>query len=459
MKQIINKFFLLLLSISVASTSCKKDFPILNGATTEQTFNNPRAVTAVVIGLQRTYSRSVHLSMINANSLVTNEAILLNVGNVSEAQLVGGGGAVENSNALLTNFWTTANKIIYDANNAINAATNNKFAASQSLGGSGYASGVLAYATIFKALALGNLAQFWENVPDTVGLPLNGTATTTFSPRVNGFTRAVNAINVALAAVAANPISASFEADLPAGMQRSLPTDPPGANVINALQALKARFSLFAGNFGDAISAASAVDATKAVWFNFDASNGANPVFASMTSTNNLTQPTDSTLGLPVGLRPSLSPMDARVGFYTTINATIAPRFRFNGYWNSAIRQIPVYIVDEMRLIRAEALLRQSAANAPAAQALIDAVLKQAGTADPTGIGANIAAGYTGASDAASLLDEVYRNRCIELFYTGMKLEDMRRFGRPQSEMKRRFFPYPLNERVNNPNTPADPAF
>lgn len=459
MKQKINIISILLLSILIANTSCQKDYPVINGATTEQTFSNPRAVTAVVVGLQRTYSRSVLLSMLDANSLVTNEAILLNVGNVSEAQLVGGGGAVDNSNALLNNFWTTASKVIYDANNAINAATNNKFAASPALGGSGYASGVLGYATIFKALALGNLAQFWDNVPDTVGLPLNSSATTTFSPRVNGFTRAINAINVALAAISANPISASFEADLPAGMQRSVATDAPGANIVNALQAIKARFSLFSGNFTEAIAASNAVDATKSVWFNFDASNGPNPVFQSMTSTNNLIQPTDSTLGLPIGLRPSLTPLDARVGFYTSINATIAPRFRFNGFWNSAIRQIPVYVVDEMRLIRAEALLRQSASNTATSQALIDAVLKQSGSADPTGVGANISAGYTGATDAASLLEEIYRNRCIELFFTGMKLEDMRRFGRPQSEMKRRFFPYPLNERVNNPNTPPDPAF
>jgi hypothetical protein len=42
---------------------------------------------------------------------------------------------------------------------------------------------------------------------------------------------------------------------------------------------------------------------------------------------------------------------------------------------------------------------------------------------------------------------------------SGLKLEDMRRFGRPVSERKRNFFPYPFRERDGNPNTPADPSF
>jgi len=59
----------------------------------------------------------------------------------------------------------------------------------------------------------------------------------------------------------------------------------------------------------------------------------------------------------------------------------------------------------------------------------------------------------------AALLDEIYKNRCIELFMSGLKLEDMRRFGRPTAERKRNLMPYPLRERDNNPNTPPDPPF
>lgn len=439
----ISIFAIMLLGV-MALQSCKKDFAVITGATTPQTFSSPRATTAVVVGLQRLYSQSIMLSMCNANSLVTNETILVNVGNLSEAQLTAGGATVDNTNALLSNLWTTLNKVIYDADNAIRAATNNNFAAPPSLGGQGYASGVLGYATIFKAMATANLAQFWERVPDTTGLGI-ASAPTTFSPRAQGFTRAIAAIDRALAAIQANPISTSFNSDLPAGV-----------DIVNTLNALKARYYLYLGNYALATAAANAVDLSRSSVFNYEAANP-NLVFQNATSTNNLIQPLDSTLGLPIGLRPAL--IDARVSFYTTINATIAPRFRFLGFWNTATRPIPIYLPDEMRLIRAECLLRQSSPDAAAAKLLIDAVLQQAGGADPVGVGANIAAGYTGTVDVPSLLDEVYRNRCIELYFTGLKLEDMRRFNRPQSEMKRRFFPYPLNERINNANTPADPAF
>jgi len=57
------------------------------------------------------------------------------------------------------------------------------------------------------------------------------------------------------------------------------------------------------------------------------------------------------------------------------------------------------------------------------------------------------------------LLDQIYKNRAIELFMLGLRLEDQRRFGRPISERKRNFLPYPFLERDNNPNTPPDPAF
>jgi starch-binding outer membrane protein, SusD/RagB family len=446
---------LLVAALITMGLSCKKDFPVITGATTEQTFSNPRAVTAIVVGLQRSYSRVLLLNMCDANSLVTNETLVVNAGNLSEAQLAAGGNTVDNTNALLGNFWATANKIVYDANNAINASRGNKFAASAAIGSNGYASGVQGYATIFKALALGSIAQFWEKIPDSVGVGIGATTPTTFSARAVGFTKIVADIDNALNAIAANPISVSFDDDLPASLRR-VGAEAPGINIVNILYALKARFSLFAGDYNNALSAANSVNLAKALAFNYEAANQ-NPVFQSFTSSNNVIQPLDSTLGLVPAIAPALN--DARVGQYTVINAATAPRFRFNGFWNSTTRVIPFYLPDEIRLIRAECLLRQATPDAVTAQGIVDAILKQAPGADPFGIGANIAAGYTGASDVNSLLTEVYRNRCIELYFSGLKLEDMRRFNRPVTEMKRRFFPYPLAERNNNPNTPQDPAF
>ncbi len=438
MKQIINKSgWVALLLMLFTTQSCKKDFQIVTGATSEQVFSTPKGTMGVAVGIQKAYSNGVIFGMCDANGLITIETFLLNPGNLSEAQFSSGGPAVDNTNALLGNLWTTASKCIYDANNVIKAA--NGFA------DKGYASGLIGYASIIKASAYGCLSEFWENVPDTIGIGLSGN-NTVFVPRAQGFAKAIAAINNAQAAIAANPISATFLSDL-----------PPGIDIVNGLNALKARYYLFTGNYAAAMASANLVSLTTTNTYNYDAAN-ANPIFFSVTSTNNIYQPIDSTLGLPIGIRP-IPLLDGRVPFYTVINTAAAPRFRLNGFWNAATKAIPLYVPDEMRLIIAECLLRQAAPDAATAQNIIDGILKRAPAADPYGIGANIPAGYTGASDVASLLTEVYRNRCISLYHSGLKLEDMRRFGRPISERKRNFFPYPLAERNNNPNVPADPAF
>ncbi|MDI9363618.1 MAG: RagB/SusD family nutrient uptake outer membrane protein [Flavobacterium sp.] len=419
-------------AVLFTATGCKKDFDNPNAATSAQVFSSAKGLMGTAIGIQRTFSLNVVPGTIDANGLVTNETILLNPGNTSEFQLTTGGTAVDGTNALLGNIWISANKCIYDANNVI--------AAAQLLGDKGYASGLIGYCSIIKALSIGSLAQYWEKVPDTVG-----TTATIFIDRIAGYNKAIAIINTALTTIATTPISTGFNSDLPAGI-----------DIVNTLNALKARYSLFAGNYATALASATAVSLTAKSTFNFEATNP-NPVFFAATSTNNLYQPIDSTFGLPVGLRPALT--DQRVSFYTTINATINPRFRLNGFWIANTTAIPVYLPDEMKLIRAECLLRQATPDVANAKLLVDAVLMQAPSADPVGVGANIAAGYTGTVDAPSLLNEVYRNRCIELYLSGLKLEDMRRFARPTSERKRNFFPYPFRERDSNSNTPADPSF
>lgn len=115
----------------------------------------------------------------------------------------------------------------------------------------------------------------------------------------------------------------------------------------------------------------------------------------------------------------------------------------------------PVYLPGEMTLIKAEAYSRQN--DLVNGMAELNKVVTKLPANDPYGVGAGLppVAGLT----QAQLLDEIYKQRCIELFMSGFKLEDMRRFGRPNSEKKRNFLPYPFLERDNNTNTPPDPPF
>jgi hypothetical protein len=435
MKRIIIKSITIaaLCSAAIVQSGCEKDFKDPNRATQDEVFSSPRGLAGVAVGLQRVYTAgrgSTLYNLITVNGLTTNELIVVNTGNTAEVQLATGGTAVDGNHTMLTTFWTTCNKVVYDADLVITNAKN--------LGDKNYASGLIAYASIFKALSIGDMAQFWEKIPAGTGTNV------TFIDRVDGFKKAITVLDEAITAVAANPISSAFTANVPAGI-----------DIVNTLNALKARYSLYAGLYSQALTAANLVDLTKRSTFNFDALT-LNPVFEVATSTNNVVQPKDSTLGLVPGLQPDFA--DRRIAFYTTINPTIAPRFRIRGFFDAAATQIPVYLPGEITLIKAEAYARASSPDIPNALIELNKIITKVPASDPFGVGAQLPPAV-GVFTQGQILDSIYKHRSIELFMSGQKLEDMRRFGRPNSERRRNLMPYPLRERDNNPNTPNDPPF
>ncbi len=422
-------------------SSCKKNYTDPNKAIEGQVFSSPKGLTGVVVGLQRVYTlgRASNLyNLVTVDGLTTNELIVVNTGNTAEVQLAAGGNSVDGNHAMLTTFWSNLNKVIYDADKVIDN--------SKTLSDKNYASGLIVYASIFKALSIGSLAEFWEKIPAGIG------SNVTFIDRIDGFKKAITVIDEAIATMVANPISAQFLNAVPQNPSPPTPTTP-GIDIANTLNALKARYSLFAGLYAQALAAANLVDLTKRSSFLFDALS-LNPLFEISTSTNNVVQPKDSTLGLLVPLQPDAA--DKRVPFYTSINATILPRFRINGFGASATSVFPVYLPGEITLIKAEAYARQP----DLVNALIELnkIVTKAPASDPFGVGAGLPP-LIGPFTQAQLLDQIYKHRSIELYMSGLKLEDMRRFGRPNAERKRNLMPYPLRERDNNPNTPPDPAF
>lgn len=433
MKKYINKIPAVILALALLSfTSCNKEYTNPGGANSEDVLNTSKGLTGVTVGLQRIYTVSrpgLLFNSITASGFVTNEIFLLNTGNIPELQLSTGGSTVDGTNSILSNLWTNANKIIFDADNVINNASK--------LADKNYAAGLIAYSSVFKALAIGNMSQYWENIPAGTG------SNVSFISRANGFARAIAVIDNALSVVQANPVSSTFLANVPAGI-----------DITNTLYALKARYALFAGNYPLALSSANAVDITKRSTFNFDALT-LNPIFEVATSTNNVYQPTNANLGLTGAFVPTAG--DKRINFYTT-TATILPTVRISGFGAAATTAYPVYLPGEITLIKAEALARQATPDLTNALVELNKVITKTPASDPFGVGADLPP-LTGILTQGQLLDEIYKNRCIELYMSGLKLEDMRRFSRPTSERKRNFFPYPFTERDNNPNTPADPAF
>jgi len=422
--------YIFILPLVILMAACQKEYVNPNAATDAQVFSSPQGLTGVAVGLQRSYSAGRASSLYNRvsiNGLVSKELTVLNQGNTGEYQLQLGGGSVDGTNSLLSGLWTVSNKIIYEADKVI--------AGANALSDKGYASGLIGYASLFKALAIGDLSMFWEKVPSSTG------SNVSFVDRAQGFAAAISTIDAALAAITANPVSASFTSNVPAGI-----------NLVNALNAVKARFSLFTGNYANALAAANAASMTIKSTFNFTTIN-LNPIFETVTSTNNVTAAiSNTTLGLPAGLLPDAA--DKRLAFYTTA----AYASKVAGFGGASTTAWPLYLPGEMTLIKAEAYARQSSPDLANALTELNKIITKTAAGDGYGVGADLPA-IAGPLTQAQLLDEIYRQRCIELYMSGLKLEDMRRFNRPTSERTRNLLPYPFLERDNNPNTPTDPTF
>jgi len=417
----------LLLSASVLS-SCKNDFEDPSRAKADVALGSTQALSAVAVGVQRTYTvarTGVIFNAVAISGFSSNELRLLNAGNIPELQLSTGGSAVDGTNTILFNMWATAFKVIDESNKVISSA--------EGLGDKGYASGLIGYVTIFKALSLGTISSFWQQVPVTTGKNVP------YVTRDEGFKTAIAAIDKALAAIAANPISAQFNGTV------------PNLNIVNTLHALKARYALFTGQYGLALTEANAVSLSTGSSFAFD---NANPnVLNTIISSNNVFQPTDANLGLSGTLLPN--PADKRLPFYTLMAGSPAT-VRMAGFSLTTTTPIPIFLPGEMTLIKAEAYARQTTPDLNSALTELNKVVTK--TTDAFGLGAGLSP-LTGPYTQPEILELIYKHRCIELFASGLKLEDMRRFGRPVAEMKRSFMPYPFQERDNNPNTPANPAF
>lgn len=421
----------ILIAGTLVTSSCKKDFVNPGAATDDQVFSSPQGLTGVTTGLQRVYTAGRASSLYNRialDGLLTNQLIVLNQGNTAEFQLQTGGGSVDGTNTILGGLWTSSNKIIYDADKVITSA--------EALPDKAYASGLIGHATIFKALALSDLAMFWEKIPASIG------ANVSFTDRKDGFTKAIEAIDKAIAAINTTAISSAFTANIPAGI-----------DIPQTLRALKARLALQSGNYALALTEASAVNLNVKSTLNFNTTN-LNPVFETATSTNNVYAPIDSTLGLPPALAPALN--DKRVPYYVSTNAA-TPRFRVAGFGVASTTPWPIYLPGEMTLIKAEAYARAATPDLVNALIELNKVITKTPASDPYGIGADLPP-VVGLNQA-QILELIYKHRSIELYMSGLKLEDMRRFGRPNAERKRNLLPYPFLERDNNPNTPADPSF
>ncbi len=427
-----------LLALTLTQNACNQEYLNPSAASEQQVVNSPDGLVTLVNGLQFRYTSGRAGTIYNAvaaSGLATRELRVLNAGNTDELFMEQGFQSVQGSNALIRNLWTSAQLTRATADivlaNADRVVTD-----------PGLRSGIVAYASIFKALSLGTTAQFFQQAPVATG------TNAPFVGREQLLRSAIQQLETAATLVGTTPPSAAFLGRVPAGI-----------DIPNTIQALIARYALFVGDYDKAIAAAGRVNLTVKSSFSFD-DNTRNPVFESAFSNVNVFAPTNANLGLSGSLIPDAA--DRRIAFYTRTGATATQNLG-TGFYTANGAPIPVYLPGEMLLIRAEGYARKN--DLTNAVTELNKVLTKTAAQDAWGVGAGLAA-YAGPQTAADVLTQIYRNRQIELAFQGFRLEDSRRFARPgpdvtpqaDAERTRNFLPYPFTEKDNNTSTPPDPA-
>ncbi|PRX54233.1 RagB/SusD family nutrient uptake outer membrane protein [Flagellimonas meridianipacifica] len=436
-------YFIICVSLTLGLFSCETDFENPNAATEEQVFSSREGVFAAAVGLQQLYS------VVGIRWIVETPAITTREGGITTTfqnmiELEDGGTVLPNFNSNVQGLWSTMLRVIEIAEDIESNADNIELDA-------GTRSGLIAHAKLFKALAIGSLAQNYEQV--IVATSNDNDAT--FVSRIQGFETAITLLTEAATQLSGTAASEEFINGVTLG----------NIDLVNTITAYIARYNLFAGNYEAALAAAGNVDLTSTSVFAYDTQNP-NPIWARIVQNNTPNFKPRDNFGLPVEF--VFDPADGRLAFYLVpldeTNQNGLPIEDVDGFFNEISESIPVYLPDEMNLIIAEANLRIGSPNLAAATAALNEVLTD--TDDPFDVNANVAA-YSGDNTVDALLNEVYRNRRAELLFTGMSLEDSRRFGRPQpsgtamnydEERNRNFYPYPDLERNSNPNTPDDPS-
>lgn len=442
MKKYIDIKFLAILFLLLGS-SCETDFENPNAATDEQTYSTREGLLAASVGMQQLYS-TTGLRWIVETPAITTREVAIRSTFLNLIELEEGGTALPNFNSNTDGMWGTNYRVLKVAEDieASVPALNWE---------PGTQSGLIAYAKLFKALAVGSLAQNFEQVV----IETNQENNAQFVSRQAGLEFAIQQLTEAAALLSATPVSSEFTSEVTAG----------NIDLGNTIQAMLARYNLFAGNYDAAITAANNVNQSSISVFEYDLLN-LNPIWGRVYLNNAPNWKPRDRFGLPQEF--NLDPADGRIDFYLipldALNQNGLPIEDLAGFFDENTEAIPVYLPDEMNLIIAEAHLRKSPADIDAAIAALNKV--RTDNDDPLGVNANLGP-YTGEMTVSAILKEIYLNRRAELYLQGLSLEDSRRFDRPEpsgesriftEERNRNFYPYPERERNSNPNTPADPA-
>lgn len=442
-------YYSVLAILLVVFGACETEFENPNAIIEEQVLTTPEGLIGATLGMTEHFATSTLWKIVEVTGLTTRE-----IGNTSTFatpfELVMGGAQLPDENTGITALWSRllrdkglAERILANID-AANFEPEKK-------------AGIKAYAKFMRAITIGYLAQNWEQIP----LVNAEDGNSEFVNRTLALEESINLLESAISDISGTSGAADFIDGL-------VSSEFDFESVLNAYLA---RYNLFAGHYNEAINAADNVDlASRSVW-TYDGVNSRNPVYDFAVYNNPDTKPTDN-FGLVNGKEPEAG--DGRVTFYLSSLDSLGipdncswPVEDLTGFYTSESDPIPVYLPGEMLLIKAEAYARLN--DLGNAVTYINMVRQK--TNDVFGLNAGLGPWTGNAASQTEVLDEIYKNRAIELFFQGLRLEDHRRFypsyipdvyappynGNCSVERNRNFYPYPYEEKINNANIPADP--
>ena len=415
--------------LATVVASCDLDLENPNAPTEEEIVTSRDGIIAAGVGMQALFAQSID-DWVVTNSLVTDEWGTRSIALISYISLFTGDNFDEAYDVVLQPYART-----YQVVNAANIVLEGV----QSLTmGVGMEAGLSALANLFKAMALGFAYQQYEELAvdvDPAGSPTVPRAAVLDSVIVH-----LERARTAFASVPAAELT-EFNARVLA----------PGISLQNTIDAMLARYYLFDGRHAEAITAADRVNQAVLSELRYPPPT-INPV-------RNLAFGLNYVGGLLRGFARQAQPGDARVQYWLdTLAATQAanppdtllkPLKKYSG----VNEPFPLYLPDEMKLIKAEALTRQGgAANFAAAAALVNEVRTDnvAQVDEPTA--AMVPLLPTALDTEAELLDEIAYQRRYELYEQGLRWEDTRRLGTARTTTPTfPFLPLPRQECVTNP--------
>lgn len=401
---------------------CSLDVTNPNAATEEEVLTTPAGMRAVAIGLQARFGNSIEHA-VWVPGIVSGE-----LGNTDASQSTSrefqkypvpsaNTPRIETNNPDLLNFWARQYAVVRSANDILGNVDAVTMAP-------GTKSGLTALAKAFKAIALGTLIEAWELVPLDPAQE-----NPVFSDRATVLAEVLDLLASARADLAATPPSSEFTTQILL----------PGIDLTNIIIGMQARYSLVAGQWNEAFDFTTQLTSLVSPEYRYSTVDQ-NPLWATIQSLRYF--------AAIATFRTNAEAGDARVNRYTGTTVTTP----FGGaqvipiaIYTTNFAAVPIYRLDEITLIRAEARARVNRL----ADAIAEVnVVRQANDLPPIDPNAP--------TTQQAVLDEIYRQRTYSLFLTGLHWADQRRFGRID-DARVPWLPYPAQETAGNPNAPTGP--